>query len=54
VNIWQSYKQERGCFVLFLGLLAVCWPSAQVVLAVVAPLDNIIIIIIIIDIVKVA
>jgi len=30
VNIWQSYKQERDCFVHFLRLLAVCWPSAQV------------------------
>ena len=30
VNIWQSYKQERDCFVYFLHLLAVCWPSAQV------------------------
>jgi len=29
VNIWQSYKQERDCFVHFLSLLAVCWPSAQ-------------------------
>ena len=24
VNIWQSYKQERDCFVHFLRLLAVC------------------------------
>jgi len=24
VNIWQSYKQERNCFVHFLRLLAVC------------------------------
>jgi len=30
VNIWRSYKQERYCFVHFLSLLAVCWPSAQV------------------------
>ena len=30
VNIWQSYEQERDCFVHFLRLLAVCWPSAQV------------------------
>jgi len=30
VNIWQSYKQERDCFVHFLSLLAVCWPSEQV------------------------
>jgi len=30
VNIWQSYKQERGCFVHFPSLLAVRWPSAQV------------------------
>jgi len=29
VNIWHSYKQERDCFVQFLRLLAVCWPSAQ-------------------------
>ena len=29
VNIWQSYKQERDCFVHFLRLLAVRWPSAQ-------------------------
>ena len=29
VNIWQSYKQERDCFVHFLRLLAVCWPNAQ-------------------------
>ena len=29
VNIWQSYKQERGCLVQFLRLLAVCWPGAQ-------------------------
>ena len=29
VNIWQSYMQERGCFVHFLRLLAVWWPSAQ-------------------------
>jgi len=29
VNIWQSYKQERGCFVHFLRLLAACWPDAQ-------------------------
>jgi len=25
VNIWQSYKQERNCFVHFLRILAVCW-----------------------------
>jgi len=30
VNIWQSYKQERGCFVHFFRLLAMRWPSAQV------------------------
>jgi len=30
VNIWQSYKQERDCFMHFLSLLAVCWPSTQV------------------------
>ena len=30
VNIWQSYKQERDCFVHFFRLFAVCWPSAQV------------------------
>jgi len=29
VNIWQSYKQERECFVKFLHLLAVCWQNAQ-------------------------
>jgi len=29
VNIWQSYKQERGCLVHFLRLLAVWWPGAQ-------------------------
>jgi len=29
VNTWQSYKQELDCFVHFLHLLAVCWPSAQ-------------------------
>ena len=29
VNIWQSYKQERGCLVHFLRLLAACWPGAQ-------------------------
>ena len=29
VNIWQSYKQERDCFVYFLRLLAVRWPSTQ-------------------------
>jgi len=29
VNTWQSYKQERDCFVHFLRLLAVCWPSAR-------------------------
>ena len=29
MNIWQSYNQERDCFVHFLSLLAVCWPSAQ-------------------------
>ena len=30
MNIWQSYKQERDCFVHFLRLLAVRWPSAPV------------------------
>jgi len=30
MNIWQSYKQERDCFVHFLRRLALCWPSAQV------------------------
>jgi len=30
VNIWPSYKQDRDCFVHFLRLLAVCWPSAYV------------------------
>jgi len=29
VNSWRSYKQERGCLVHFLGLLAVWWPGAQ-------------------------
>ena len=29
VNIWQICKQERGCLVHFLRLLAVCWPGAQ-------------------------
>ena len=29
MNIWKSYKQERDCFVHFLRLSAVCWPSAQ-------------------------
>jgi len=29
VNIWQSYKQERDCFVHFLRRSAVCWPGAQ-------------------------
>jgi len=29
VNIWQSYKQERGCLMHVLRLLAVCWPGAQ-------------------------
>jgi len=29
VNIYQSYKQERDCFVHFSHLLAVCWPSAR-------------------------
>jgi len=29
-NIWQSYKKRRDCFVHFLRLLAVCWPSAPV------------------------
>jgi len=29
VNIWQSYKQERGGLVHFLRLLAVHWPGAQ-------------------------
>ena len=30
MNIWRSYKKERGCLVLFLFLLAACWPSACV------------------------
>jgi len=30
VNICQSYKQERDCFVHFLRLLAVRWPGLQV------------------------
>ena len=29
VNIWQGYKQERGCFVHFLLLLAVWCPGSQ-------------------------
>jgi len=29
VNIWQSYKQKRGCLVHFLRLSAVCWPGAS-------------------------
>jgi len=29
VNIWQSYKQDHGCLMHFLRLLAVCWPGAQ-------------------------
>ena len=29
VNIWQSYKQERGGLVHFLRLLSVHWPGAQ-------------------------
>jgi len=29
VNIWQNYKQKRGCLVHFLRLLAVCWPGAS-------------------------
>jgi len=31
VNIWQRYKQERGCLVYFLCLLVhvVCLPGAQ-------------------------
>jgi len=29
VNSWRSYKQEGGCLVHFLGLLAVWWPGAQ-------------------------
>jgi len=27
--IWQSYKQEHGCLMHFLRVLAVCWPGAQ-------------------------
>jgi len=27
VNIWQSYRQEHDCFVHFLRLLAVRWPT---------------------------
>jgi len=30
VNIWQSYKQERDCFVHFLHLLEMCCASAKV------------------------
>ena len=29
VNIWQSYKQEPDCFVHFLRLIAMFWPSTQ-------------------------
>jgi len=29
MNIWRSYKQECGCLVHFLRLLAVWWPGAQ-------------------------
>ena len=29
MNIWRSYKQERGCLVHFLRLLAEWWPGAQ-------------------------
>jgi len=29
VNIWQSYKQKRGCLVHFFRLLAVCWPGSS-------------------------
>jgi len=29
VNICQSYKQERGCLMHFLRLLAVWWPGAR-------------------------
>jgi len=29
VNIRQSYKQERDCFVHFLRLIAAIWPTAQ-------------------------
>jgi len=29
VNIWQSYKQERGCLAHFLRLLAVWWSGTQ-------------------------
>jgi len=28
-NFGKSYKQERGCLMRFLRLLAVCWPGAQ-------------------------
>ena len=31
VNIWKSYKQERGCLVHFLRLLAVWWPGARII-----------------------
>ena len=30
MNIWQSYKQERDCFVHFLHLLEMCCASAKV------------------------
>jgi len=29
VNICESYKQERGCLMHFLNLLAVWWPCAE-------------------------
>ena len=29
VNIWQSYKQKCDCFMHFLHLLTVYWPSTQ-------------------------
>jgi len=29
VNIWQNYKQYRGCLMHFLRLLAVCWLGEQ-------------------------
>jgi len=29
LNIWQSYKQKRGCLTHFLRLLAVWWQGVQ-------------------------
>ena len=29
MNIWQNCKQDRGCLLHFLRLLAVRWPGAK-------------------------